>query len=188
SDRAARGRTSPGPREEEAVLAGRRHVDVVVMRLEAVAERLRHLLLVLDDEDTHIERVWRPDVAAFPDIAVRESSVAAAQGTRDHRGGGPGHERGCDDVPHARRGELWRCRRPRHDAGGDPAEARLAQQRAVPRRARALESPARSDGGAARDVPRLRARGGDGRPPGGRVLRPAGGRGGAGPSPPPPPP
>src|SRR5262249_53622945 len=57
SDRAARGRTSPGPREEEAVLAGRRHVDVVVMRLEAVAERLRHLLLVLDDEDAHIERV-----------------------------------------------------------------------------------------------------------------------------------
>src|SRR5215472_11613725 len=56
SDRAARGRTSPGPREE-AVLAGRRHVDVVVMRLEAVAERLRHLLLVLDDEDAHIERV-----------------------------------------------------------------------------------------------------------------------------------
>jgi hypothetical protein len=43
--------------EEEAVLAGRRHVDVVVMRLEAVAERLRHLLLVLDDEDAHIERV-----------------------------------------------------------------------------------------------------------------------------------
>ena len=37
--------------------AGRRHVDVVVMRLEAVAERLRHLLLVLDDEDAHIERV-----------------------------------------------------------------------------------------------------------------------------------
>ena len=79
---------------------------------------------------------YRASIAAgsggVPCIAVRESSVAAAQRTRDHRGGGPCHERGCDDIPHARRGELWRCRHPRHDAGGDPAEARLVQQRAVP--------------------------------------------------------
>src|SRR5262249_57551793 len=39
---------------------------------------------------------------------------------------------GWDEVREARGGEVWWGREPGHDAGGDPAYARLVQQRAVP--------------------------------------------------------
>src|SRR5215471_8590488 len=38
------------------------------------------------------DQSYRSDAAAFPDIAVRESSVAAPQRTRDHRAGGSCHD------------------------------------------------------------------------------------------------
>ena len=40
-------------REEEALFTGRRDRDFVVLRLKAIAQRIRDLLFVLDDENAH---------------------------------------------------------------------------------------------------------------------------------------
>ncbi len=75
-----------GVRAEEPVLAGRRHDDVVVLRLQGRREHLGQLPFVFDDQHTHGEACYRAAPRPDPDFCVRDLQVAALK--RPVRSGG----------------------------------------------------------------------------------------------------